>query len=123
MALGVLLCAVAIFALTRHSPKVMHTWPKAPAALYGQDVFLTVFESGRDWRGFPLAVEPTYAIYVGRDAGTPSYGHEMPFQFYGYDVPAEIQASVVAWSEDGVSFTAPSGHRLFIPKAMFLGGR
>lgn len=123
---GVVCFPIAFFALTRPSLRVVHTWKKDPAALYdGQPVYLTVFESDTNWRGFPLSVRPSHAIYVGRDAGTPSYGHEMPFEFHGAfgDPDATIKASVVTWSDDGVLFVSPSSHRLFIPTAMFLGGR
>ena len=117
---------IGFFVLTRPSLRVVHTWKKEPAALYdGQALFLTVFESGADWRGFPLATRPTYAIYVGRDVGTPGYGHEMPFAFYDAlgDDDATIKSATVAWNDEGVLFVSPSSHRLFIPKAMFLGGR
>jgi hypothetical protein len=129
--LGALLSALFVFpcllfAVTRPSLRVVRTWPKAPASLYGgQPVFLSVFESGKDWRGFPLSLRPTYAIYIGRDEGTPSYGHEVPFAFYDAigDVERTIRDSSVTWSEDGVTFAATSGHRLFVPKDMFLRGR
>ena len=123
---GVVGFPIAFFALTRPSLRVVHSWKKNPAALYdGQALYLSVFESGTDWRGFPLSVRPSHAIYVGRDAGTPSYGHEMPFEFHCVldDPDATIRASVVTWSDDGVLFVSPSSHRLFIPKDMFLGGR
>jgi hypothetical protein len=117
---------VWMFIATRPSLRVLQTWRQDDRIRYDGlgPYHLTVFESGTDWRGFPLFLRPTHALYVGRDPGTPSYGHEMPFAFHGLE-PVEEQVSRcdVAWTEDGVAFTAPSGHRLEIPKHMFVGGR
>jgi len=110
--------AIALFMLTRPSLKVVKTWEKPGASMY-----LTVYESDTDWRGFPLNAQPRYAIYVGR-SGTPSYGHYIDMSFYGLPKETDsIRQSSVAWSDQGVTIRQPSGHVLFIPKAMYEGGR
>ena len=117
---------VLMFIATRPSLRVIQTWKQDERIQYDgfSPYHLTVFESGTDWRGFPLFMRPTYAIYVGRDSGTPSYGHEMPFGFHGVEsVEAQAAKCEIAWTEEGVAFTSPSGHRLHIPKRMFIGGR
>jgi hypothetical protein len=90
--------------------------------------YLSVFKSDIDWRGFPLNLERRYSIYVGRDTGKPSYGHEIDFTFYPMqsdqaDVIIAIKNANAEWRSDGVTFITTSGHRLFIPKSMFIGGR
>ena len=66
-----------------------------------------------------------YEIYVGRDSGKPSYGHFIEFSFTNGldDTDTHIKKSVVEWSDAGVTFKEASGHTLFIPKEIFIGGR
>ena len=113
------LSAIALFMLTRPSLKVVKTWENPDASMY-----LTVHQSDTDWRGFPLNVQPRYAIYVGKGNGTLSYGHYVDMSFYGLlKEPDSIRQSKVVWSDQGVTMRQPSGHVLFIPKAMYEGGR
>jgi hypothetical protein len=63
-------------------------------------------------------------IHRGTAASAWSYGHYVDFPVN----PAasdddEIKASQVTWAPEGVTLTATSGHTLFIPKKMFIGGR
>jgi len=114
-----LVAAIALFVLTHPSLKVIKTWEKPNASMY-----LTVYESDTDWRGFPLNVQPRYAIYVGKTSGTPSYGHFVDMSFYGLPKQTDsIRQSKVEWSDQGVTLSQPGGHVLFIPKAMYEGGR
>lgn len=87
--------------------------------------YLSVVETDLDWRGFPIHVERNYIIYVGRDESTPSHGHMVKFSFHnGYeDLREFLSKATVIWSADGVALELPSGHRLFVPKDMFTGGR
>lgn len=111
--------AIALFGLTRPSLKVVKTWKDPSVSMY-----LTVYESDTDWRGFPLNVQPRYAVYVGRESSTPSYGHYVDLTFYGsLESTDSIRQSKVEWSDQGVTLRQPSGHLLFIPKAMYEGGR
>jgi len=40
-----------------------------------------------------------------------------------YAIDDHIRKSSVEWTEDGLTFKEITGHRLFIPKQMFIGGR
>lgn len=109
-----LVAAIALFVMTRPSLNVIKTWEKPNASMY-----LTIYESDIDWRGFPLNVQPRYAIYVGKTSGTPSYGHFVDMSFYGLPEQTDsIRQSKVAWSDQGVTLLQPSGHVLFIPKSV-----
>ena len=80
-----------------------------------------------NWSFFLLGWERHYFVYVGRHSGDPGYGHFVEFSFYpGYEdenIASHIKKSHVEWSEAGVTFKPPSGHVLFIPKQMYIGGR
>jgi hypothetical protein len=78
------------------------------------------------WHGFPFYTERNYFIYTGRESGEPTYGHMIKFSFdhpYMSEVEEFIKQSVVEWNVNGVVFKPKSGHQLFIPKRMFIGGR
>jgi hypothetical protein len=117
---------------------LLHRAPRSPVAEWKQPnsidyrsfdpYFLSVLRDDLDWSGFPLNVSRNYSIYVGRESGTPTYGHVVKFSFHpgtesNHDEEAHIKRSSVDWTEEGVTFQELSGHRLFIPKAMFIGGR
>jgi len=84
---------------------------------------LYVMEGGLNWTLF--GTERRYYLFIGRAEGEPSHGHAIDYSFHpgGTDLAAHIQASKVEWSDDGVTFVEASGHRLFVPKKMFIGGR
>jgi hypothetical protein len=126
----VFVVAITIWLTHIQSLAVVAQW-KQPASVQYDGVgpyYLSVFESDYDWRGFPLDWSRRYSIYVGRDSGSPSYGHELDFTFYPMesdhsDVRTAIKNSKTEWQSEGVLFITTSGHRLFIPKDMFTGGR
>jgi len=121
------LALIITFLLHRPSMKVVAQWKQPPDIPYdnGGPYYMSVVESDLDWRGFPLHVERNYFIYVGRDAGTPSYGHMVKYSFHAFPDGIEqfLQKAIVQWAAEGVTLELQSGHRLFIPKAMFIGGR
>jgi len=87
--------------------------------------YMSVVERDLDWSGFPFYVERNYFIYVGRDEGTPSHGHMIKYSFHPYpdEVEQFLTKADVQWTAEGVMLSLPSGHRLFVPKKMFIGGR
>ena len=126
--LGSLVLALVItFLLHRPSMKVVARWKQPTDITYDNrgPYYMSVVESDLDWRGFPLYVERNYVIYVGRDAGTPSYGHMIKYSFHAFsdDIEQFLREAKAQWTDKGVTLELPSGHRLFIPKAMFVGGR
>lgn len=121
------LALIITFLLHRPSMKVIAQWKQPADITYDQwgPYYLSVVESDRDWRGFPLQVERNHLIYVGRDAGKPSYGHMLDFSFYPVSDSTEefVKKSKVRWTPEGVTLATQTGHRVFIPKGMFTGGR
>ncbi len=67
-----------------------------------------------------------FYLFIGRGKDAPAYGHQMPFEFYkdySETIQNHIYRSAVQWNENGVEFESASGHRIFFPKKMFIGGR
>jgi hypothetical protein len=118
---------VITFLLHRPSMKVLAQWKQPADITYDGwgPYYLSIVESDRDWRGFPLHVERNYFIYAGRDAGTPSHGHMIKYSFHANsdDIQQFLGKALARWATEGVTLELRSGHRLFIPKAMFIGGR
>ncbi|MBN9122033.1 MAG: hypothetical protein J0I06_23310 [Planctomycetes bacterium] len=52
------------------------------------------------------------------------YGHWVTYDFQNHtNEPDYFARCAVTWATDGVTVTEPTGHRLFIPKNAFVGGR
>ena len=85
---------------------------------------LVVLEGPVKWTD--LAFPHRYELFVGKAADTgAAYGHRVDFSFHPGNeaIEAHIQHSRVVWDTAGVTFHEASGHRLFIPRRMFVGGR
>jgi hypothetical protein len=121
------LALVLNFALHRTTNRVIAEWKQDASVQYKSNdpYYLSVVEGNVDWSFFLLGWERHYFIFVGRESGSPAYGHYIEFSFHpGYeDLESHIKRSAVEWSEGGVTFNEASGHVLFIPKQMFIGGR
>jgi len=114
-----------LFLLTRPSNLEIAHWP-SPEGNY----HLIVLKGDTDWGGFPIFTRPHYFFYAGRESHNPTYGHHLSYEFHpemaGYfenDLSIYLQKSTVTWSPEGLTFEEPSGHRLFIPKSAYEGGR
>ena len=121
------LALVLNFALHRTTNRLIAEWQQSASVDYKSagPYYLSVIEGNVDWSFFLPGWERHYVIYVGRESGDPGYGHFVEFSFHpGYeDLESYVKSSRVEWSNDGVTFNEPSGHVLFIPKRMFVGGR
>jgi len=106
--------------LTQPADRVIQTW-KRPDGAY----CLSVVAGDTDWRSILLgSTRQRYYIYAGRDCGQPGYGHFVDFTPGGYlDTEDLFKSSTVDWGSNGVTFVFPVGHRLFIPKDAYEGGR
>ena len=68
-------------------------------------------------------------MYVGRDSVPSGYGHRVSFDLHPELVepapPLDAYAKRVraTFSDAGIELEEPSGHRLFIPKRAYTGGR
>jgi hypothetical protein len=121
----VITTAGSLFLLTRPSLREIMHWP-SPDGHY----HLILLEGDTDWRGFPFFTKPHYFFYAGRESHSPTYGHEQGYELHsdmaGYcekDLSVYLHKSTVTWSAEGLSFEEPSGHRVFIPKTAYEGGR
>jgi hypothetical protein len=126
----ILVVLLTLWFAHRQSLRIVAQWKQPSGLSYGVNspYFLSVYETDLDWRGFPLYMVRHYAIYAGLDEGEPTYGHTIDFTFYpdhqeGMDVLPAIKKTKVVWSENGVTLKMVSGHQVFIPKDMFIGGR
>lgn len=116
-----------VWFMNRYEMKVVCEWKQPDTIDYTSfgPYYLSVVSADIDWHGFPIHTERNYFIYVGRESGKPTYGHMIKFSFHptGPNTEDFIKQSVVEWNDSGVIFTPQSGHQLFIPKDMFIGGR
>ncbi len=52
------------------------------------------------------------------------YGHATEYEFHNYqNEPDYFTRCTVIWEPEGVTIAEPTGHKLFIPKKAFIGGR
>lgn len=76
-----------------------------------------------DRRIFYGPFERTMELHVHR-VGNPGYGHSVPVRLFGTADERECRDTCfVNWTGSGIEFTQSSGHRLFIPKSAYIGGR
>jgi hypothetical protein len=124
---SILLALVFTYLLHQRSNRIIGQWKQADSVNYKSfdPYFLSVVEDDIDWTSSPLNWERHYEIYVGHESGKPSYGHFIEFSFHPglEDIDSHVKKSIVEWSDGGVTFKEASGHVLFIPKDMFIGGR
>ncbi len=117
--------ALSLYALTRDSRRELAHFP-SPDGRY----HLILLQGERDYRGFPFSLGYRHFFYAGRESHEPTYGHVIDYELHpgmaGYfddDLAPYARKASVTWSDTGVTFAEPSGHRLFIPRAAYEGGR
>ena len=111
--------------LLARQPRVVARWD-APGGVY----HALVLDEGLDSQGFPLQLlfgaSRRYALYLGREAEQPTYGHLLTLPdlpgLYGLP-PEQWQRSRVEWTARGARVTFPTGHELFVPARAYEGGR
>jgi hypothetical protein len=83
--------------------------------------YLSVIERNTGW----LFTRTSYYLFIAHGKSAPAYGHYLDFSFFfvSKDHDAEIKSSKAEWTLQGVTFTASTGHSLFVPKKSFIGGR
>lgn len=127
LAASIVIALVLTFLMHRPSNEIKARWQQPASIKYDNfdPYYLSVVEGDVDWRYFPLSWQRHHHIYVGREKDAPDYGHYVDFSFHpgADDLESHLSKSKVEWSEEGVEFGEASGHRLFIPKRMFIGGR
>lgn len=126
---GLLLAGLVTLAFNYRWDTKMGQWCQPSDIEYGSyDPYcLTVLRTSINWLQFPPCFR--YEIYVGWGTAAPSYGHSVDHSFILSDVPANeelksyINRSTVDWGPQGVTFSEPDGHSVFIPKQALIGGR
>lgn len=114
------------FALYMQSgSNVIATWKQSPSIHYKSfdPYILSVIAHGKSF-GF-LSIKDEYIISITRSGdGPPGYGHRFNVSFFpDGNEEKHIQSSSVEWSQDGVTFIEPTGHKVFFPANSFIGGR
>ena len=117
--------ALALFLATRPTLRLMWQECQPQAVQYdGATYCVSVLESSLDWRGFPLRVGRSYNLTVTQGTQT-DYGHLLDYRFTNSTEAIEsyINRSATEWTAEGITFVEADGHRLFVPTAVFIGGR
>jgi len=116
---------VAVF-LYWPSGKIVAQWQQPAEIEYdGRGPYnVTIVEKDRNWYLFMLSTDWNYDIYVGRES-PPSYGHWIKYPFAEDEdkISAKLSQATVEWTDDGVTLELATGHRIFVPKKSFIGGR
>jgi hypothetical protein len=86
--------------------------------------YLHVIEQNIDWTHFPFGTHRNYSIHISRSKEI-SYGHYKAYSFglSSSEATKYLQNCNVNWTNDGVTFLEPTGHKMFFPKKSFIGGR
>jgi hypothetical protein len=63
-----------------------------------------------------------YIIMISHK-GSHTYGHVLNYIDTDPVSEEEIKKTRVIWSEQGIELTFPAGHKLYVPKDKFIGGR
>lgn len=115
---------VVVLFLTRPSGRIIAQWTQPATINYASyDPYtLSVVEHGIDLHTIPW--KRTHLLFVGRGTAI-EYGHyvRISFPVRSAEMETHIKASKVEWTAEGVQLEPPSGHRIFVPKKMFIGGR
>ena len=95
----------------------VHHWKQPPTVNYQSGPYaMTVYETSPI-----LSPYHQYEVWVGWD---PSYGHATEYGFHTRNANADyFEQCRTEWSPEGVTLIEPTGHKLFIPKDAFIGGR
>jgi hypothetical protein len=63
-----------------------------------------------------------YIIMISRKDDK-NYGHVINYIDPAPVSEAEVSKTLVIWSNEGIEITFPMGHKLYVPKDKFIGGR
>lgn len=115
---------IATVVLSRPSNRVLLELRQPETSANDARFSIYVLEGARDWAtlGFPRR----HRLLLTHAADpAPSYGHVLDYSFHASfeDEAAHIARSSAEWSEEGATFVESTGHRLFVPKAMYARGR
>lgn len=122
---------IVMIIIMQPSNRVIETW-KQPENIIYKDPWIysiSVVEGELSLSNFPFTVARKYFIFAGLDSKKPTYGHVVDYSFHplSFDsmdnIEAYIKSCNVEWTEQGATFIEKSGHRIFIPKEMFIGTR
>lgn len=125
LGLIVIVSGLVLFLATRPTLRVVWQECQPPTVDYdGSSYCVSVIEGEMSYRGFPVYVRRAHNLTVTR-GGQTDHGHLLDYRFTSGTeaIDVYIQRSTTEWTPDGVTFIEADGHRLFIPSAVFVGGR
>jgi hypothetical protein len=125
MTVGFLQGALTVLYLNgSSSDEVLARWKQPRSVDYGSFDPYTVFIVAVGKRRSFFLERATHEVRVMHGDDPNTYGHvvEISLDLGLYDA-SFVQRSKVSWTGAGVEIEVPTGHRLFLPKAAFIGGR
>ena len=125
-AAGLLLGACTVlYLVSSSSGRVVAAWKQPSSIDYASFGPYTLFVVETGVVRALLSRRTAHELRINRGGEPDGYGHYVPISldFDGDASDEEIKAALVTWSTDGLSFEMPTGHRLFVPKGSFTGGR
>jgi hypothetical protein len=108
------------------SGRVLGRWEQPVDVSYGSfDPYaLLLVEGARKWHVIGGDSHSYELRIVRRRDGADGYGHTVTVDRHGERSPEDwARACEVTWLGEGVTFAQPTGHRSFIPRSAFTGGR
>ena len=101
-------------------------WEQPPNVKYGshEPYVLYVRENSSWWNVMSRYQHCSVGVVSHVHSEDMLYGHWTEYEFHNYhNEPDYFTRCVVNWEPEGVTIAEPSGHKLFIPKNSFIGGR
>lgn len=126
IAVSIFFTALFFIWMQRPTFLVLKSWKQSAAISYSSfdPYFLNIVEDNIDLGHIPFTAQRNYFIYVGKESDAVTYGHIKNYSFeYNTDIQSYLNDCKVNWSQDGVTLKEPGGHKVFIPKKSFIGGR
>lgn len=113
---GAALGFVACLLLNQEGGRRVQAWEQAP---YRADLC----EGRKIWAPFDHR-HREHRLWIGRRENPPceGYGHEILWRF-AEDGKTYLEKVALNWTTEGAEMSEPDGHRVFIPKEAFIGGR
>jgi hypothetical protein len=110
--------------------RVIHRWDQPAGINFGSFDPYTVYvlEGSRQWHVLKDGTTGRrYQVLIARsEPEAPGYGHGFEYEFNVLDsdtIEGHLRKTEAEWTPAGITLTEPTGHKLFVPKDAFIGGR
>ena len=121
MAIGFVVCLI----LNEDAGGHVKSWAQPSGVKYDENdpYRADLCEGARIWRPFDHRKQE-HRLWVGPNGNPPceGYGHKVLWRFAddGKNYLAKVD---LTWTAEGVEMFEPDGHRVFVPRKAFIGGR